>query len=382
MAGFTDLIFEPPEGLIDAAFQQVSGSVFFTHLTDFVVNKVMVPLLIAAGFLYLAKVIWEMTRGQENWDEVLVFLVKKSIPVLLLFVFVSPSPEIFEGGGKYPLGVELYLSGAKASFETVKNIYGVPFEVIPYKFAKEQLGEYGTVAERLYESWDNIQKRETTMQSNGDGTYTARLYDPKSDQVLVSEVYVTGSDTQGSQSGISNVKKIFFDPVGAFIKPVADFFMKVLMYFVRYLMGFFIDVAYVIVFLSLLLTYYILGLLILIKFVALAPVFFLSVLFVLIDRWKEIFWSNLRHYFALLLQPAFLVFGFGLSFFTTFLLMVWFLEKGITKLAGLLEYVGVIAGIILLIFTIKIMISFPTRLAGKIIDYAYGSVRSYFSTID
>jgi hypothetical protein len=222
-----------------------------------------------------------------------------------------------------------------------------------------------------------MEKRKTETEKKSDGLYQHKLFDPRRDETVVYDESIVGDSGEvKAPSKWDFFYSLFTNPVGTIVKGLALFFKKL----VEILFSFFIDAGYVIVFLTLIIVYYLMGFLVAVKFVALAPLFLLSVLFVLVDRWKDLFFTNLRHYFALLIQPLFIVLGFGIAMHVTFLTMDWIVYGILNELDSAVFYsLGVIATVFFVFYLTKVFYRLPTQLCNEIINFVGRSTTSYYA---
>lgn len=337
---------------LDGAFR--NGEFYWAIINYF--SGIMTAALLTWGFLYFLKSFWDMLRGQETWDEFFVFVVKKSIPVIVLFFFVWPHP--LPPGNPY--GIQLFNLGEQAAFNLPKHIFGVgSVEEAPFKLASRS--EFFRLAR------ENL-KDETS--------------EP---QVVFADEGVI-SDYSGF-SGIINFFKDLFsgkDVISLFI------LQKLLPIF----LSAFFKFGFVIIVFVTFIAFYIQVAIVKLKFILFAPLFYLSTILLLFDRYRDIFWGNFKLMFVWALQPTFLVLAyygaFELGLFSMLLFvhkqspMVQFLESIFTfKQSGVLGWIVVfIVHIMILVYFFKLAVTVPAKAAEAVMNALNRIVTSAFRTID
>lgn len=357
--------------LIDYLDTSIRSSYLYNNiLSNF--SQLMASAIFVWGLFYFLKAFWDMLRGQESWDEFFAFIVKKSIPLIVLFLFVLPVnlPPLINTKGN-PFGIYLFKQGEEVAFNLPKKLgVGHNIECAPFFLAKDTL---------LYKKAEEYVNKQGAQVENS-MPLSARIVSkiPVLDVLYLLAgklVDVTISKIKGEDSN-SVMKSLGLD-------------------FLIYMLNVFFRVGFVILFFTIYITFLTQLVLIKLKFIFFIPLFYLSTIFLLFDRYRDIFYENLKALFVWALQPTFLILATFAALEVGFFIMLLFVTKDsfIAKIfMNLPDYQGFgvtanifaffVTNIVILFFIFKMAITLPSRMVESISSGLNRIVSTAFRSIE
>lgn len=306
-ANVFDYLFRPElfsqifggEDVVSFLDRTVKGASFYQKIIGYC-STIVASALVVWGLFYFVKALWDLTRGQESWDEFFVFIVRKSIPVILLLLFVLPvNLGSFSTGGQ-PFALYVFDEGAKGAFKEIPQMFfgDSPIEAMPVVLVKNFASD----------AWERIQR-------------------------IVNEETLEVYDTTPTEAYIANTEAKFdfhSSHIGKFIFEFSQLFLRVMFKFGAFILVLgvqFVYLAQLVV--------------IKLKFIFFAPLFYLSAIFLLIDKYKDIFYDNFKTLFAWMLQPTFLILATYAGLLVGIYVMLLFVEDSfITNMFNMFFTIG------------------------------------------
>ena len=306
-ANVFDYLFRPElfsqifdgEDVVSFLDRTVKETAFYQKIIDYC-SSVLAAALVLWGLFYFVKALWDLTRGQESWDEFFVFIVRKSIPVILLLLFVLPvNLGSFSTGGQ-PFALYVFDEGAKGAFKEIPQMFfgNSPIEAMPVVLVKNFASD----------AWERIQR-------------------------IVNEETLEVYDTTPTEAYITNTEAKFdfhSSHIGKFIFELSQLFLRVMFKFGAFILVLgvqFVYLAQLVV--------------IKLKFIFFAPLFYLSAIFLLIDKYRDIFYDNFKTLFAWMLQPTFLILATYAGLLVGIYVMLLFVEDSfITNMFNMFFTIG------------------------------------------
>jgi len=306
-ANVFDYLFKPElfsqifdgEDVISFLDRTVKGASFYQKIIEYC-STIVASALVVWGLFYFVKALWDLTRGQESWDEFFVFIVRKSIPVILLLLFVLPvNLGSFSTGGQ-PFALYVFDEGAKGAFKEIPQMFfgDSPIEAMPVVLVKDFASD----------AWERVQR-------------------------IVNEETLEVSDTTPTEAYIVNTETKFdFDSshIGKFVFELSQLFLRVMFKFGAFILVLgvqFVYLAQLVV--------------IKLKFIFFAPLFYLSAIFLLIDKYRDVFYDNFKTLFAWMLQPTFLILATYAGLLVGIYVMLLFVEDSfITNMFNMFFTIG------------------------------------------
>ena len=306
-ANVFDYLFRPElfsqifggEDVVSFLDRTVKGASFYQKIIGYC-STIVASALVVWGLFYFVKALWDLTRGQESWDEFFVFIVRKSIPVILLLLFVLPvNLGSFSTGGQ-PFALYVFDEGAKGAFKEIPQMFfgDSPIEAMPVVLIKNFASD----------AWERIQR-------------------------IVNEETLEVYDTTPTEAYIANTEAKFdfhSSHIGKFIFEFSQLFLRVMFKFGAFILVLgvqFVYLAQLVV--------------IKLKFIFFAPLFYLSAIFLLIDKYKDIFYDNFKTLFAWMLQPTFLILATYAGLLVGIYVMLLFVEDSfITNMFNMFFTIG------------------------------------------
>ena len=335
---FTEGVLD--KSIIDYLDVAIKKSEFYQNILSYF-TTILASAIFVWGLFYFIKAFWDMLRGQESWDEFFAFIVKKSIPVIVIFLFTWPInlPPLLETGDT-PFGIYFVELGEKAAFNVPKMLWGndTRIEVMPLVMVKNTV---------LYEK---------VKKEMSDGT----------------KVKNTAPEEANKLSFLDLIKDPF-RVFGYIVNSISLVFVQVLLD-----MG--SKLGFVIMFFTVFVLYLIQMVFIKLRFIFFEPLFYLTTVFLFFDKYRDNFYENIKSLFAWTLQPTFVV----LTMYATlqvgfYVLLLFTSSNSILKdiFVAFMSYSGVgwnvgkailltVINVVLLIIMVKLALGLPSRVAAEV----------------
>lgn len=373
--GITSVLGGSYGGLIEYVDHAVRKNHFYMGILEYF-NELMGAAIFVWGLFYFLKAFWDMLRGQESWDEFFVFIVKKSLPVIVLFLFVWPIniPPLLTTG-EDPFGIYVFKLGEEIAFNlpTRFGIKKEDLEVAPFVMAKDTF---------LYKKAEAYMKQKNAQLKNDS---------PKESKVMGTKDVWKG--IKGLFNKVTAVPEKVKAAYGV-IKDPNKWFKEIGLDGLMFLLSVFFKVGFFVAIVALFMVYVVQLVLIKLKFIFFIPLFYLSTIFLLFDRYRDIFYDNLKALFSWMLQPTFLILAVYVSIEVCLFIMMLFVtdDSPIVRIftdvlsfegAGFVKGIAIfIANLVLLGFFLKMAVTLPSRVTEGVFSGLSRIVSTAFRSIE